>query len=61
MTEKGKCCFCGKDFNHYGNNPFPYFMDDEEKRCCDKCNSEKVVPARTKLIQFCYEYEQKNK
>lgn len=39
------CCLCGQMFIGYGNNPWPLSHDIEE-RCCDDCNSEKVIPAR---------------
>ena len=39
------CCFCGKTFNDWGNNPYPA-CEDENARCCDDCNNEVVLPAR---------------
>jgi len=42
-AEKQKCCICGKEFEGYGNNPWPVKEDGE---CCDDCNYEKVIPAR---------------
>ena len=39
------CCLCGKKFIGYGNNPWPC-NTDPEARCCDDCNSKKVIPAR---------------
>lgn len=41
-----KCCICGKEFEGWGNNPWPIKQDGE---CCDTCNAEKVVPARILL------------
>ena len=41
--EEHICCICGKKFNGYGNNPDPV---KKEGRCCDDCNSTKVIPAR---------------
>ena len=43
--EKGKdiCVICGKEFEGWGNNPYPV---KEEGRCCDECNETKVIPAR---------------
>lgn len=38
-----KCCLCGKDFEGYGNNPEPLA---DKGSCCDRCNAEKVIPAR---------------
>lgn len=42
-----KCCICGKEFNGFGNNPWPVKM---EGKCCDECNGAHVIPAR--LAQF---------
>lgn len=38
------CVLCHKDFIGYGNNPHP--LADQEDRCCDTCNIERVIPAR---------------
>ena len=43
--KKVKCCICGKYINGYGNNPYP-INNDENARCCDDCNFNKVIPAR---------------
>ena len=40
---KNKCCLCGEEFEGYGNDPAP-LKDSGE--CCDRCNAEKVIPAR---------------
>lgn len=38
------CCICGKPLkNKFGNNPEPF---KKSGRCCDKCNTEFVIPAR---------------
>lgn len=37
------CCICGKPLEGHGNNPYPL---KKTGRCCDKCNIEKVIPAR---------------
>ena len=37
-----KCCLCGKEAGKYGHNAEPVMKG----RCCDKCNTTKVVPAR---------------
>ena len=39
------CSICGKKFTGWGNNPYPVTKGENDK-CCDKCNEEKVVPAR---------------
>ena len=46
-----KCCLCGKPFMGYGNSPKP-FTDDIRMRCCDKCNTLYVVPARILLQEY---------
>ena len=37
------CCLCGGEFEGYGNDPAPL---KESGECCDRCNAEKVIPAR---------------
>jgi hypothetical protein len=37
-----RCVLCGEGYCGYGNNALPLM----EGRCCDKCNFEKVLPAR---------------
>lgn len=44
-TEKKKCCICGKEFEGWGNNPWP-INNDPNAVCCDECNTNTVVPAR---------------
>ena len=40
----GKCCLCkGLMSNKWGNNPAPL---RKRGKCCDKCNADKVIPAR---------------
>jgi len=43
--ETGTCCLCGGEYTHYGNNPYP-LGNNPNDRCCDECNSTKVIPAR---------------
>ena len=43
------CCLCHKKFNGHGNNPYPLAKQIYE--CCNKCNMEKVIPARLKGVQ----------
>ena len=45
--KKQTCCICNKIFVGYGNNPAPI---TQEGRCCDDCNTGKVIPAR--LIRY---------
>ena len=41
----GKCCLCKENLSHtFGNSPFP--LKKRGGDCCDKCNHEKVIPAR---------------
>jgi len=53
MRKTGKCCLCKKNYNHYGNNPYPLKKDTDKKpnRCCDNCNYTKVLPERFKRIK----------
>ena len=41
--KRNDCCICEYEIEGYGNNPDPV---REDGRCCDKCNAEKVIPAR---------------
>lgn len=47
LKKEGVCCLCGGRFTLYGNNPWP--LADASKRCCNRCNREKVIPARIRL------------
>lgn len=38
-----RCCICNKSFYGHGNNPAPV---KHYGRCCNECNTEKVIPAR---------------
>lgn len=42
IKETGKCCICGNEYAHYGNDAMPAMNG----RCCDKCNNDIVVPLR---------------
>ena len=37
-----KCCLCGKQYVGYGNDARPL----SNGRCCDECNTKRVIPAR---------------
>lgn len=43
------CVLCKQKFTGYGNNPEPL---SNKGKCCDKCNSEKVIPARLEMIKY---------
>ena len=52
MESKTKiCCICGKEFEGWGNNPWPV-VKDEGAICCDECNAMFVIPARIDLIRI---------
>jgi hypothetical protein len=41
------CSICKTEIGgEYDNNPWPY----PGKSCCDRCNNEKVIPARMEAI-----------
>lgn len=45
------CCICNKEFEGFGNNPYPLCVpntlkDASEQRCCDLCNENYVISAR---------------
>ena len=42
-----KCCICGKEFDGWGNNPWPVKDNGE---CCDECNFEYVIAARLIMV-----------
>lgn len=54
-TEDEICCICGEPIQGYGNNPAPVCDDGV---CCDKCNIEKVIPARLSSIHALEESNQ---
>lgn len=43
ITGEWKCVLCKEFTRGWGNNPSPL---SSEGMCCDKCNIDKVVPAR---------------
>ena len=48
-----KCCIRGCEFEGFGNNPWPV-VNDEDARCCDECNYDKVISARLLLLMEKY-------
>ena len=53
MKPTSKCCFCGKEFTGWGNNPWPA-NKEYDATCCDECNITVVIPARVKQAQYDY-------
>ena len=45
-----KCYICGKEFEGFGNNPYP-LAAEPESRCCDECNEVVVMPIRLRILQ----------
>ena len=44
-----KCSICGNEISdNFGNNPWPVRINEED-RCCDRCNSTFIIPARLML------------
>lgn len=48
-NEKQVCCICGKVYDGFGNNPYPY---KKSGRCCDQCNRDYVIPSRIMGIRL---------
>jgi len=50
------CCICGKDFEGYGNNPWPIepkhtsSNTSDSSQCCNKCNCTVVLKARLRRM-----------
>jgi hypothetical protein len=49
MAKQFVCSICGKTSHGFGNNPQPVRPKDAQ-RCCDRCNSDVVIPARLKQM-----------
>lgn len=47
--DKHTCCICGREFEGYGNNPYPVKDDGV---CCDDCNVNAVIPARLEILNY---------
>lgn len=43
MEITGDCVLCEGQYKNYGHNPAPL---KDKGRCCDSCNSQKVIPVR---------------
>lgn len=44
------CCICGRNCTGWGNDPWPV-VTEEDKECCEACNTLKVIPARIKALK----------
>jgi len=49
-TKARKCSLCLEEFHGMGNNPEP--LKPFKERCCDRCNNEKVIPARLAAMGY---------
>jgi hypothetical protein len=49
ITDCGECAICGKRYTFNGHNPYPV-IDDEDARCCTRCNDEYVSPTRLERL-----------
>lgn len=58
MNEEHICCWCGKKFTGYGNNPYP-LVKDKDARCCDECN-QIVIFERIRQLEQNKKGEDKN-
>lgn len=47
IENEKRCCLCHGEIDGYGNNPAP--LSDKFK-CCNVCNTTKVIPARIEQI-----------
>jgi len=47
----GECCLCEGNYIWGGNNPYPV-VDDDESRCCTRCDVEVVTPTRIRSRKF---------
>ena len=41
------CCICGRPYTGEGNDPWPV---RESGRCCERCNRNRVLPARLRFL-----------
>lgn len=47
LDDEKICCICEEPYEGYGNNAEPVCSG----RCCDKCNIERVIPMRFKMMK----------
>ena len=55
MERSGKCCFCGKSYDNWGNDIRP-LVTGKGDRCCNECNINIVIPNRIKFWNVEYIY-----
>lgn len=48
FDDRKRCVLCGSPIAGYGNNPDPLA---QAGRCCDDCNTTKVIPARIAALR----------
>ena len=51
MRRNGPCCLCSGLYEGWGNNPEP-LADFGTQRCCNRCNTTKVIPERLRNMGF---------
>lgn len=44
------CCICGKEYEGFGNYPWPV---KEDGRCCDECNDQVIYARLMNLANKC--------
>jgi hypothetical protein len=42
-----KCSICGEEYEGFDNNAWPI----NDGRCCTRCNDERVIPTRWKMMR----------
>lgn len=47
---KKSCSICFQPFSGFGNNPYPFHLENTNP-CCDRCNEREVIPARMRQVQ----------
>ena len=47
--EKPDCILCGRIYSGWGHNPEPV-VPFEKGRCCESCNTIKVIPTRVAML-----------
>lgn len=55
MSKSFVCCYCQKEVEGFGNDPYDFSEDFYEKHrkdelCCDKCYAERVTKRKMKNV-----------